>query len=321
MINECQTILQSEFGIIANDISPVSGGWSASAFRVHSIEKSFFLKVYDKKRSSIANLLPKLDLCMQIASWLEHNTELQGRINAPLLTKQGKVNVETQEYVYMLFNYIDGITIETTPLFQNQQSELAEIVGILHRQGTNLPFDLSDRRETFTIPCADLLEIPSKMSDPPVIYQNRDLILQAIGHSQKLANQFQAENENIPFVLCHTDIHGWNLMQSDKLILIDWETIKLAPAEADLYSFWGDWYWGNAKWGSYWETFLPTYQRLRSDYIVRDDLLHFYQVRRHIEDINDFYKQYLYDNMSEVETREVIWHLERECAFLSSLLD
>jgi thiamine kinase-like enzyme len=34
---------------------------------------------------------------------------------------------------------------------------------------------------------------------------------------------------------CHTDIHGWNLMvKDDSLILIDWEGLKIAPAEMDI---------------------------------------------------------------------------------------
>ncbi|MDI5791191.1 phosphotransferase [Bacillus licheniformis] len=38
--------------------------------------------------------------------------------------------------------------------------------------------------------------------------------------------------------LCHTDVHGWNLMKTGgELILIDWEGLKLAPVEADLMFF------------------------------------------------------------------------------------
>lgn len=38
-------------------------------------------------------------------------------------------------------------------------------------------------------------------------------------------------------VLCHTDAHGWNLIQSNKLVLVDWEGLRLAPPEADLNMF------------------------------------------------------------------------------------
>jgi len=123
-----------------------------------------------------------------------------------------------------------------------------------------------------------------------------------------------------PFVLCHTDIHGWNLMQSDKLILIDWESIKFAPVEADLFTFWSDWYWGNSKWGSYWDKFLPVYQKYHPEYTEQNETLRFYQIRRHIEDIEEFFKQYLYDDMTKEETDEVISCLERECKILATLI-
>ena len=47
------------------------------------------------------------------------------------------------------------------------------------------------------------------------------------------------KEENLPFVLCHTDIHGGNLIRDPqgKLWLIDWENVMLAPKEADLFAF------------------------------------------------------------------------------------
>jgi len=144
------------------------------------------------------------------------------------------------------------------------------------------------------------------------------MLKHAIDKAHELAEY--VKSERLPIVLCHTDIHGWNLMQTDSLILIDWESLKFAPAEADLYTFWGDWYWGDSKWGSYWDTFLPVYQKLRPEYVVNEKVLRFYQIRRHIEDINDFYRQYLYDELTADETREVISNLERECAFLETLV-
>lgn len=317
-MNESISILQSEYGIVADEITPAIGGWSAMAYKVSSKQDVYFLKEYDKKKSGTTAQLEKLNLCMAVASWLENNTGLQGRINAPILTKKGDVRAETQECAYLLFSYIDGITPRTTPLTIYQQKELAEIVGELHRHGLDIPFDFANVQENFEIPCAELLKMPRKPDDSLCVYRQYDMLMRAIDQAHNMAERTKAEK--LPFVLCHTDIHGWNLIQSDELILIDWESIKFAPAEADLYTFWGDWYWGDAKWGSYWDTFLPVYQKIHPEYIVREEILRFYQIRRHIEDINDFYRQYIYDELTEEETREVISCLERECAFLSELI-
>ena len=317
-MNEIKGVLQTEYGVIAKDVSPTIGGWSAAAYKVDAEQGAYFLKAYDKKRSGMAEQLEKLNLCMDVAAWLENNTSLHGRINAPLPTKTGEMRAETKDYAYLLFDYIDGVTPRTTPLSVRQQEEIAEITGELHSRGADAPFDLSTIRETFEVPCAELLKMPRKSDDPLCVYRQYDMIMRAIEQTYALAEYVKAASP--PFVLCHTDIHGWNLMQSDRLILIDWESIKLAPAEADLFTFWGDWYWGDSKWGSYWDTFLPIYQRICPEYIVDEEILRFYQIRRHVEDANDFYRQYLYDEMNEEETREVVACLERECAFLSGLV-
>ena len=230
----------------------------------------------------------------------------------PIINKNGRCKGETKDYVYVLFPYIDGVTPQTTPLSVSQQKELAELVGELHRHSSDIPFDLSSIQETYEIPCAELLNMPHGEID------GYDLLMRAIDKVHALAENVKAAKP--PFVLCHTDIHGWNIMQSDKLILIDWETIKLAPAELDLYTFWGDWYLGGSKRVSYWDTFLPIYRRIHPEYVVREEILRFYQLRRRIEDINDSYKQYLYDDMTEYETRKVISDLERECASLDVLM-
>jgi len=310
-------LLQSVYGIVAETVTPAIGGWSALAYKIDSAQGTYFLKAYEKKKSGATALLEKLNLCMSVASWLESNTGLKGRIIAPLLTKQGDIKSETQDFTYLLFSYIDGVTLRTTPLSVFQQEELADIIAELHRHGADMPFDFSSIRETFEIPCAELLNLQNKPDDSLCVYRQYDMLMKAIDNAHKLAER--AKKENLPFVLCHADIHGWNLMQSDNLFLIDWESIKFAPVEADLYTFWGDWYWGDSKWGSYWDAFLPVYQRLHPKYIVREEILRFYQIRRHIEDVNDFFRQYLYDDMTEAETHEVVSLMERECEFLSGV--
>ena len=67
-------------------------------------------------------------------------------------------------------------------------------------------------------------------------------------------------------------------------------------------------------------TFFPVYQRLHPKYIVREEILRFYQIRRHIEDVNDFYRQYLYDDLTEAETYEIVSLIECECEFLHGTL-
>ena len=305
-------VLLFGYGITADEIAPVEGGWSAMAYKVTCAQGAFFLKVYDKNRHTLAAQLAKLSFCMSVSAWLAENTPLRGRINAPLPTTSGSITAETEAFTYLLFDFIDGVTPRKTPLTSAQHSELASIVGELHRHGADLPFDLASVRETFEIPCAGLEKMPQNSDGTLCVYRDRDLILRAIGVARELAAKVIATTP--PFVLCHTDIHGWNLVQGDNLVLIDWESIRFAPPEADLYTFWGD------LWDGYWDAFLAVYREFHHDFAVNEDALRFYQLRRHIEDIEEFYAKYLHDDLTEDTRREVIASLERECAFLATLV-
>jgi len=318
-MNEIKAVLKRYYNISADNITPAVGGWSAAAYKIETGQESFFLKEYDKKRCNTTAQLEKLNLCMDIASWLENNTGLNGRINAPLLTAQGSVRAETQSHVYLLFSYIDGVTPQGEPLTLKQQEELADIVGELHCVGADVPFDVSSLKETYEIPCTELLKMPRSSDDTFCLNKHYDVIMQSIEQAHKMAKH--VKSLDLPLIICHTDIHGWNLMQSDRLILIDWESLKYTPVEADLYTFWGDWYWGDSKWGSYWDSFLPVYSKLNPGYIVREEVLKFYQLRRHIEDIEEFYKEYTYDDITKDEADEIITCLERECKFLFTLIE
>jgi len=317
-MNEINVILQDEYDLKVKNISSATGGLSALAYKVDSDKGMFWLKQYRKKKINTINQLTKIDLCMNVAIWLENNTGLKGKINVPILTKQNKVRAQTHNNDYLLFSYINGTVPQTTPLTTHQQEEIAEIAGELHQHGANIPYDFSSIKETYNIPCSEILNAPHKPNDSFCVYREYDVLMRAVDKAFYQAEQIRAKK--LPFVICHADIHGWNLIQSDRIILIDWESIKFAPAETDLYTFWGDWCWGDSNWGSYWNLFFPAYLRSRPDFIVCEEALKFYQLRRHIEDIEEFYKEYIYDDIPENEKREIEIHLEREIKFLKIIM-
>lgn len=140
---------------------------------------------------------------------------------------------------------------------------------------------------------------------------NQQMLLLNIDKVEKLS--VKLSKETLPFVLCHTDVHGWNLMQSDRLILIDWECMKLAPTEADLFAFIGNLFWHNCS-----DEFLKTYQSVHIDYEINLEVLEFYQARRRIEDICAFAQGLLYEkNIDDTERKESLYHLQHECEALS----
>lgn len=117
------------------------------------------------------------------------------------------------------------------------------------------------------------------------------------------------ENSRLRMALCHTDIHHWNLMQSEnQLILIDWEGLRLAPIEADLMFLVDE---------PYYDEFLNTYQKTYKNFAINPDALQFYQVRRKLEDIWGFIEQLLFDKQNAQERASTINRLTKELKDIS----
>ena len=62
----------------------------------------------------------------------------------------------------------------------------------------------------------------------------RDEIRRLVDRTEELCSELQTQP--LEFVLCHTDIHGGNILigEDDKLYIVDWDNPLLAPKERDL---------------------------------------------------------------------------------------
>jgi aminoglycoside phosphotransferase (APT) family kinase protein len=87
---------------------------------------------------------------------------------------------------------------------------------------------------------------------------------------------------NGPFVLCHTDLHGGNVLVGDdgQLCLLDWDDAKLAPPEHDLWAGLG----ADDRAAGF-EAFLNAYRRAGGAAPLYLDHFAFYLLRRHVEDM------------------------------------
>jgi aminoglycoside phosphotransferase (APT) family kinase protein len=234
-------ILNDRYGIDASAVEPRAGGWSARAFFVEDQAQKYFLKAYDKKRPSSAPWIAAMDRYIPLVQWLHENTALSGNTADTVYTQTGECKCEDGAFVYLLSDYIEGVTLGGTPLSSGQTEELAKILGTLHASTPLVPAELLSLQmtEDFKIPFCDSLQFflqnhliekadalretmgPYEASLLAVMERMRDLSASLKGNPRQ-------------YVLCHADAHGWNLMQGERLMLIDWECLKLAPREQDL---------------------------------------------------------------------------------------
>lgn len=312
-MKNAEQMLAGAYGIKALSFQPVPGGLSAAAFKVHSDNADYFLKVYDKRKPTAQSWIARTDIYMPVVLWLYDHTPLHDNMTAPILTRDGSYKYENATFLYMVFPFIDGGTINEANLKPEQTRALAQIVAQLHTYGAEIPVPTARLSETFDISFCDSLSRWLRNSHDSslneILTQYADITAQAINTLRKSADNLR--QSDLRYALCHTDIHGWNLMQSDSLILIDWEGLRLAPVEADLFSFTDSFFFGYA-----WEDFLSVYRTVHKDFTVNPAAMRFYRLRRRLEDIHAFAESILSDNLTSEDIRRSLFHLKQECALL-----
>jgi hypothetical protein len=214
----------------------------------------------------------------------------------------------------LLFDYIEGENVGAN-LTPQQLWEAAGIIACLHNYRDDIPVLPDEIHEDFSLPFCDSLEqfIADNFSTSTgelraILEPCLTQLLAKNNEVKSLADKLK--QKNIRMVLCHTDAHGFNLMQGKSLVLVDWEGVKLAPSEMDLMMF--------SK-PDYWENFFKQYKKLRPDFELDNDVFAFYIWRRKIEDIWDFIASVLYDDLTVRERESNLVTLAKCCETLDDL--
>lgn len=298
-------MLQAEYDINPVQIQSKQGGWASLAFKIKAEDAIYFLKVYEKSRASTPKLTALIDQYVPIVEWIERNSYLKGRIPVPMQTKEGNYKCDDEENIYLLYPFIDGQTIGEWDLTERQTEALAHIIAVLHSFGDEIPFPTKGLTEDFEVPFIRELGKVLNYKEEHVpeelhlfLRENKESINKWICNVEELSAKLKSAS--LSRVLCHTDLHHWNIIQAENLVLIDWEGLKLAPAEADMIFLTGE---------PYFMKFMKVYRQYHKNYHINEDALTFYQLKRRLEDIWEFIEQLLYEELDAQEKDEIIGYL------------
>lgn len=304
-------ILRDCYQIVANDIIPMEPGWTALAYKVYTEDgKIFFLKVYDKSRNSIAHILDAVPVYLFFIDWINSSASLKGKITSLINTKNGDVKVEDENYIYIVMAYIEGHTVGENLLTHKQVHELADIVSNLHGMSPPVSIHTESITEKFTLPWLSELKAWMAIRFNTLKPEIKNILIPYLDslyeQVKTLENQAeQLRKQDLSFVLCHTDIHNWNIIADEKQIyLIDWEGIKYAPAEADLFGLYNE---------PYFSAFLEYYKKHHPAYEINRELLRYYMVSRHMTDIWEGIEQLQFDNLSSGDFQRQLKALQEVC--------
>ncbi|MFC4453175.1 aminoglycoside phosphotransferase family protein [Deinococcus sonorensis] len=302
--------LQTHYGLTVDRFEFLPHG-TAPAYRAQGQSGTFFVKVlpgtpfWAEARQRVRAELPLLQ-ALQAAV-------LQVQVPVPTLT--GAAVGHTGGFTLAVHRWIEGV-----PLGQDwaaAQSELAALLGRLHALTPVLQASVSGwpvPPEDFGLPFADTLAADlqrvwmARPHDRPVVVALRALLHPHRAELRRLlaqARRFQqaARAATWPFVACHTDAHGGNVMRDEvgALWLIDWETARLAPAEHDLWML-----------EDMLPEVLPVYQAAAGHAFVPSPVLTgFYLCRRTLEDLAVDLQQLLHDPLSPEQDAAVLDVLTR----------
>lgn len=313
-MQDISSLLQSRYGLLCNDVTETVGGLSADAFRIIAGREKYFLKVYNKKNVQSELWISNIDRYMPVLPQLLEVSGLRDRLPRPIMTQNAYWRVEDVDNVYILFSYIDGDTVGDKLLTQQQVLELAETIARLHSVSVEKLRDLRLFAEDFAVPFCDALE-KAVLSGSVELQDLEGRIIESC--ATKLHKRIQQlyelsqrlRGKTFDRHLCHTDVHGWNLMASDHLVLVDWEGLRLATPEADLYMFL------HKLW---WDCFWTYYRRFRPGTELNPELMEFYLLKRKLEDIWEFLSRLMYDDLNQKTYTQCLTNLANECKDLDA---
>jgi spectinomycin phosphotransferase len=177
---------------------------------------------------------------------IEHGSP---NILAPLRTQDSKLWCSLQgpdEFTIVLYPFIRGENAKIIGLTDVQWRTFGSTLQAVHSSGLDMRFRGRLPVETFALPSAALvrqmLDLPDEASVHSasserfaVFWRDRTgQIREMLGRAENLGKELQSKS--FEHVLCHSDIHGANILvsQDGPIYLIDWDGPIIAPRERDL---------------------------------------------------------------------------------------
>jgi spectinomycin phosphotransferase len=164
----------------------------------------------------------------------------------PIKTIDGKVSCKLNDFTLTLYPFIKGENGFSYNLTDDQWVILGKIMQKVHQFDTPISIKNLIRKETYsdkfqkTVRALDLQIDENLNLDESglklklFMKKHRDVIHHLINRAEALRQKIVKQSHE--FVLCHSDIHGGNVLidENGSLFIIDWDDPIMAPKERDL---------------------------------------------------------------------------------------
>lgn len=214
----------------------------------------------------------------------------------PLKAKTGQLWTYLPPFKAILYPYVEGYNAITKKLSNQQWIKFGAAMKRFH--SVIIPSDLTSHvsHETFSSKWLKTVKtflegirnkdfkdsIAAKTAE--FLCSERTYILNLIKEAENLECQLQ--KQSLKHILCHGDIHGWNLLvdKQSTIYMVDWDTLIFAPKERDLM-FIGASIWDSGRLSAEEESlFYQGYGQKR----INLEAIRYYRFERIIRDIGEY---------------------------------
>jgi spectinomycin phosphotransferase len=280
--------LRDAYGLTVEKIAflPLGADFNTAVYRVTtSNQMDYFLKLRSGKFLEASVSVPK------------HLADIGiKQVIPPILTKLGRLYSGLGSFKAILYPYVEGRNGVEAKLSEDQWVQFGAAIKRLH--STDIPSSITNGvpRETFSSKWRETVKsflgrIENEVFEEPVAVKMAEFlksksseILKLVERAEELAITIQ--KQPLDYVLCHADMHGWNLIVDKEaaLYIVDWDTLIFAPVERDLM-FVGAGIWDSGLTASEEESlFYQGYGQTT----INKYVLCYYRFERIIQDIGDY---------------------------------
>ncbi len=282
--------LRGAYGLNVETITflPLGADFNTAVYRVTtSNQMNYFLKLRSGEFLEASVSVPKYLADLGIK-----------QVIPPLATQTEQLWTSLESFKAILYPYVEGHNGVEAKLSEDHLDQLGTAIKKLHSVDIPVSITKGAPRETFSSKWCEtvkafLMRIENEVFEEPVakkmalfLKSKSSEILNLVERAEKLAITLQ--KQPLDYVLCHADIHGWNLIvdREDALYIVDWDTLIFAPVERDLM-FIGAGIWDSGRTAFVEESlFYQGYGQTK----INQDAIAYYRFERIIQDIGDYCK-------------------------------
>lgn len=230
--------LKINYGISATALTqlPLGADMNASVYKaVTEGGLSYFVKL---KRGH------GYDMSVAILALL-HASGIE-QITPPIKATDGELTKHINDFTLTVYPYIDGQNGFCYILTDDQWVTLGKVLKQIHE--FDVPVSIKDRirKETYSSKWREavrtldfkleetLIDDEASLKLLTLLIEHRAAIHRLVDRAESLSQKIQEQSPE--FVLCHSDIHGGNVLidRNGAVYIVDWDDPIMAPKERDL---------------------------------------------------------------------------------------